>query len=82
MEVVASQYRGEGWKVTDVDLERPYDLVCTRGSTELHVEVKGKGGPAPLVELTRGEVDHVRACPRRHALAVVARRENPRSNVI
>ena len=71
MKVVADHYRERGWKVEDVHLKRSYDLLCSKGAAELHVEVKGKGGEATIVEVTRGEVEHARACKSRPVLAVV-----------
>ncbi|MCX4808936.1 DUF3883 domain-containing protein [Streptomyces sp. NBC_01214] len=39
---------------------KPYDLRCTRGAEERHVEVKGTMGAATSVELTINEVLHAR----------------------
>lgn len=41
-------------------LGKPYDLRCTRGTEERHVEVKGTTGAATSVELTINEVLHAR----------------------
>ncbi len=54
-----SHYRAQGWEVEDVGLSQPYDLRCTRGADELHVEVKGTTGLGETVILTRNEVLHV-----------------------
>ncbi|WP_231905660.1 protein NO VEIN domain-containing protein [Streptomyces davaonensis] len=39
----------------------PYNLRCTRGREERHVEVKGTTGAATSVELTINEVEHARS---------------------
>jgi hypothetical protein len=54
-----SYYRAQGWTVEDVGSSQPYDLHCTRGTDELHVEVKGTTGLGETVILTRNEVLHV-----------------------
>ena len=51
-------YRGQGWAVQDVGSSEPYDLRCTRGAEELHVEVKGTTSLGETVILTRNEVLH------------------------
>ncbi|WP_432106027.1 DUF3883 domain-containing protein [Streptomyces sp. bgisy091] len=51
-------YEAEGWTVEK--LGKPYDLHCTRGKEERHVEVKGTTGAATSVELTINEVLHAR----------------------
>ncbi|MGW1766107.1 DUF3883 domain-containing protein [Streptomyces sp. NPDC002073] len=51
-------YESEGWTVEK--LGKPYDLRCTRGTEERHVEVKGTTGAATSVELTINEVLHAR----------------------
>jgi hypothetical protein len=45
-----------GWVCTMVG--KPFDLRCTKGGRELHVEVKGTQGSGKVVELTKNEVDH------------------------
>jgi hypothetical protein len=53
---VTARYRADGWDVTSVEGQRiGYDLRCTRGSAERHVEVKGVAGPVPSFMLTEGE---------------------------
>ncbi|WP_344385742.1 protein NO VEIN domain-containing protein [Streptomyces aureus] len=39
---------------------KPYDLRCTRGTEERHVEVKRTTGAATSVELTINKVLHAR----------------------
>ncbi|MFD5633676.1 DUF3883 domain-containing protein [Streptomyces sp. NPDC127077] len=53
-----NHYESHGWMVER--LGKPYDLRCTRGSEERHVEVKGTTGAATSVELTINEVLHAR----------------------
>jgi Domain of unknown function (DUF3883) len=71
MRVAAEHYRRRGWEVEDVHPYRPSDLVCRRGASEHHVEVKGLTGKAVAVELTRNEVTHAHTCRDRAVLAVV-----------
>ena len=61
------------YEVTDVSLTQPYDLHCTRGAQELHVEVKGTTGEGETVFLTRNEVQHARENAGQVALYVVSR---------
>jgi hypothetical protein len=56
----ARYYRAQGWTVTDVGASESYDLRCTRGSEEHHVEVKGTTGLGETLILTRNEVAHAR----------------------
>ena len=51
-------YRTLGWAVEDVGAIESYDLRCTRGTEELHVEVKGTTGIGESVILTRNELLH------------------------
>ena len=53
-------YEASGWLVADVHGNRPYDLVCTNGDEELHVEVKGTTTDGAEVILTPNEVAHAR----------------------
>ncbi|MGW6356670.1 protein NO VEIN domain-containing protein [Streptomyces sp. NPDC055092] len=53
-----AHYEKNGWTVER--LGKPYDLRCTRGTEELHLEVKGTTGAATSVELTINEVLHAR----------------------
>jgi Domain of unknown function (DUF3883) len=48
--------QGQGWVCGP--LGKPFDLRCTKGGQELHVEVKGTRGKGTVVELTRNEVIH------------------------
>jgi hypothetical protein len=58
IDFVSRQYRLEGWLVNSVELERcGYDLHCTRGKEEIHVEVKGTRGNGRSVLLTAAELD-------------------------
>ncbi|MFD3621749.1 DUF3883 domain-containing protein [Streptomyces sp. NPDC058676] len=53
-----AHYEDRGWTVER--LGKPYDLRCTRGTEERHVEVKGTTGAPTSVELTINEVLHAR----------------------
>ncbi|MER5337974.1 DUF3883 domain-containing protein [Micromonospora sp. NPDC002717] len=56
---VMDHYRDvEGYEVEDVGSRESYDVRATRGTEELHIEVKGSSGLANRVELTSNEVDH------------------------
>ncbi|MFJ7170267.1 MULTISPECIES: DUF3883 domain-containing protein [Streptomyces] len=56
--LATAHYEAEGWTVEMRG--KPYDLRCTRGTEERHVEVKGTTGAATSVELTINEVLHAR----------------------
>ncbi|MGY0004136.1 DUF3883 domain-containing protein [Micromonospora sp. I033] len=59
---VMDHYRDvEGYEVEDVGNRKSYDVRATRGTEELHIEVKGSSGLADRVELTSNEVDHAHA---------------------
>ena len=78
MDVAIRCYRDAGWKVDDVSATESFDLLCTRGGEELHVEVKGRSTDAATVILTHNEVEHAQDHPT--ALFVVSnitvRRDN------
>ncbi|MER6481000.1 DUF3883 domain-containing protein [Streptomyces filamentosus] len=57
-DLAIAHYEAQGWTVEK--LGKPYDLHCTRGTEERHVEVKGTTGAATSVELTINEVLHAR----------------------
>ncbi|MFD0392539.1 protein NO VEIN domain-containing protein [Streptomyces nogalater] len=57
-DLAVAHYEAEGWTVER--LGKPYDLRCTRGTEERHVEVKGTTGAPTSVELTINEVLHAR----------------------
>jgi hypothetical protein len=60
MSAANAHYEASGYSVEDVHLHEPYDLRCTRGDDEVHVEVKSTIGAAEYVLLTHGEVIHAR----------------------
>ena len=60
MEAARGHYEAEGYSVVDTSGSASYDLRCTRGERELHVEVKGTTGAGESVFLTRNEVHHAR----------------------
>ena len=73
MDRVQQYYEGLGWKVARVQVDRPYDLLCTKGDQKLHVEVKGTMSPGVKVVVTAGEVRHAQQGSVSIALAVVSR---------
>jgi len=53
---VSSKYEFEGWKVESVEAKKcGYDLLCTKRSKELHVEVKGVQGSSCAFIITPNE---------------------------
>jgi hypothetical protein len=60
-DLAAQLYVQEGWSVEREG--KPFDLRCTRGSEERHVEVKGTTGEGASVFLTRNEVLHAAQFP-------------------
>lgn len=75
MAAAKAYYEHAGYSVKDVHREKPYDLCCTRGMDELHVEVKGTASNANAVLLTAAEVRHARGrtiTPRSSSLAAYA----------
>lgn len=57
--IVMDHYRDvEGYEVEDVGSQESYDVRATRGTEELHIEVKGSSVPTDNVELTANEVGH------------------------
>lgn len=72
MEVAKAFCADQGWHVVeDVFQQESYDLKCTRGSEELHAEVKGTTTDGIQIVLTRNEVEHARALFPNAALIVV-----------
>ena len=57
MKIAADWYEKRGWKVEDYSnrLGMGYDLHCTRGGREKHVEVKGISGDAEVFNMTAKE---------------------------
>lgn len=58
MQAAKKHFTSEGYAVEDVSAQRPYDLLCTKGTTELHVEVKGTTTSGATIVLTKNEVRH------------------------
>lgn len=53
---ITKLYRKLGWTVHSVERDRcAYDLHCTKGKKELHIEVKGAAGTAANFPITRNE---------------------------
>lgn len=65
MKAASNYFRNKGFKVEDVSTRRPYDLLCIRKTTELHVEVKGTTTQGQAIILTKNEVEH--ACNPKHS---------------
>jgi hypothetical protein len=60
MDVATESYRRSGYSVEDVSGNHPFDLRCTDGHHEIHVEVKGTQGSGESVVITRNELKHAR----------------------
>jgi len=60
---LAIEFYEKSWIVEDVHGSESFDLRCTRGDTELHVEVKGTTTDGAEVLLTPNEVAHARSHP-------------------
>ncbi|MGE0443036.1 MAG: DUF3883 domain-containing protein [Gemmatimonadales bacterium] len=74
---VTKRLRAEGWTVTSVEAARQgFDLRCTRGTDELHAEVKGVRGSHPSFIITAGELEAARY-DRQFALFVVTNALRP-----
>jgi|HubBroStandDraft_6_1064221.scaffolds.fasta_scaffold242687_2 hypothetical protein len=58
-------FKDKGFDVEDHHVGRPYDLLFTRNSTQIYVEVKGTTTDGDSIVLTNGEVKH--ACGVDHA---------------
>jgi hypothetical protein len=71
MAAAKKHFRDKGFKVTNVSLKRSYDLLCTKGNREIHVEVKGTTTDGEKIVLTNNEVKHARATNNTCALFVV-----------
>jgi hypothetical protein len=72
MQEVEAYYRRQGWDVdASVAATECFDLRCTRGTTELHVEVKGTTSTGEAILLTRNEVAHARQQYPAVSLAIV-----------
>lgn len=71
MRAATAHFRKLGFQVVDVHDRKPYDLQCTKGRSELHVEVKGTQGDGEKVFLTKNEVEHARKYPKNAALFVL-----------
>jgi hypothetical protein len=72
MEVAAQKMRDQGWEVDDVHLHESFDFSCTRGSEELHLEVKGTVGHYGPVFVTALEVNHALDHGEQAAIAIVS----------
>ena len=64
-------YADLGYQVKDVSSDHPYDIHCTKGDGELHVEIKGTTSSGNSVLLTRNEVAHARQCREQAVLVIV-----------
>lgn len=59
--VALEHYRTAGWTVEERG--KPFDILCTNGTQELRVEVKGTRSLGATVELTVNEVDSAHGYP-------------------
>jgi hypothetical protein len=71
MALALVHYRRLGFKVENVSLTSPYDVLATKNGKSLLVEVKGTIGGGEAVFLTKNEVENVRQHPGGCALFVV-----------
>lgn len=62
----------EGWTVSDVSSNKPYDLLCNRKGVTLFVEVKGTTTIGEQILLTRNEVQHAKNNQPNVALFIVS----------
>ena len=67
-----AHYKRSWRRVVDVSAKECFDLLCTDGSRELRVEVKGTTTTGKSILLTRNEVRHVEDPSNRVALFVVS----------
>lgn len=58
MDVATEFYESQGYDVANVSKKKPYDLRCTKGETELRVEVKATTSTAKKVFITQREALH------------------------
>ena len=72
MDVATESYRRSGYSVEDVSGNHPFDLRCTDGHHEIHVEVKGTQGAGETVVITGNELKHARDDSVQTDLAVTA----------
>lgn len=64
VDYVVNHLNADGWEVVSVEAERcGYDLLCSRGQEELHVEVKGTSGTEAAFVITAQELDCARHDP-------------------
>jgi hypothetical protein len=68
MAAAERHFQREGFDVENVSARCSYDLRCSRGSKELHVEVKGTTTDGDTIVLTNNEVKHV--CNPRNSCAL------------
>lgn len=71
MRMAGEYFEAQGWEIKDVSGKESYDLLLTRGSERLHVEVKGTTSMGAQVVLTRAEVEKQRQVAPANALVVV-----------
>lgn len=70
-EALMRWYVQDGYQVHDTRATRPYDAVATRGDRTLFLEAKGTQSARVEVEVTAGEIRHVRTHPGECVLGVV-----------
>lgn len=78
---VVGEYERKGWRVTSRESDRiGYDLECTKGREELHVEVKGVSGEQWTFMFTSGELRKADEDPA-FRLAAVRRANTPEAEM-
>jgi hypothetical protein len=73
-------FTNQGWEVTDVSSNNPYDLLCTKDGSKLFVEVKGTTTLGEQILLTRNEVQHAKSNPPNVALFISSQIKIEKSN--
>lgn len=72
MSAAREHYESLDWTVENVSTKKCFDLLCTKGEEELHVEVKGTTQPPKGVFLTANEVAHAEQPGTRVALFILS----------
>ncbi len=78
---VGNDYKKRGWSVESVESQKcGYDLLCTKGTLQEHVEVKGIQGELLSFIITNGEVKQSRSDDKFILCAVTLTLSNPQSH--
>jgi hypothetical protein len=82
VDLVRRHYEEHQWLVSSVEQKRVgYDLHCTQGMEEQHVEVKGIRGPELRFVVTAREVERSRADPQFRLATVTNVIDNPQMTI-